>query len=118
MQLNNAIRKTAVGGALLGGSLNISGAEEARAANADEVVIERGISGKPHRGKVMAAIGANLTDIPFFSSGTCRKLMNEGYTGYLIRTSNDEMSGEGSSFQNIHSNEQENLNVLKNICAL
>jgi hypothetical protein len=39
------------------------------------------------------------------------KLHREGYTGYLIRTSNDEKSGGQSNAQNILDNEQEHLKV-------
>ena len=37
--------------------------------------------------------------------------MAEGYTGYLIRTTNDEKSGGGSIAENILSNEQEHLKM-------
>lgn len=78
-----------------------------------EVVIERDIPGKPHKNKVFAAIHAHLKDIPYYAGGTCAKFINEGYTGYIIRTSNDEQSGEGSSFQNILSNEQEHVKMAR-----
>lgn len=55
-----------------------------------EVVVERAASGKPHAGKVLALIEPHLDDGPIFAGGTIAKLLNEGYTGYLIRTSNDE----------------------------
>ena len=55
-----------------------------------DVVIERAVSGKPHTGKVLALITPHLDDGPFFASGTVTKLLNEGYTGVFIRTSNDE----------------------------
>ena len=44
----------------------------------------------PHQGKVLALITPHLDDGPFFASGTVAKLLQEGYTGYFIRTSNDE----------------------------
>ena len=46
-------------------------------------------------------------------AGLCAKLMAEGYTGYLIRTTNDETSGGQSSAQNILSNETEHANMAK-----
>jgi LmbE family N-acetylglucosaminyl deacetylase len=55
-----------------------------------EVVIERAVSGKPHQGKVLALVTPHLDDGPFFASGTITKLLDEGYTGVFIRTSNDE----------------------------
>jgi len=60
---------------------------------ADDLVIERNLPGKPHQGKVLAAVQAHSDDIPLFAAGTVAKLIDEGYTGYLIRLSNDEASG-------------------------
>ena len=34
-----------------------------------------------------------IADIPLFAGGTVAKLIDEGYTGYLIRVSNDEAAG-------------------------
>ncbi len=62
----------------------------AQTAATTEVVIERLVSGRPHKGKVLALITPHLDDGPFFASGTVTKLLNEGYTGVFIRTSNDE----------------------------
>src|SRR5688572_6269469 len=59
----------------------------------DDLVIERNQPGKPHQGKVLAAIQAHSDDIPLFAGGLVAKLVDEGYTGYLIRISNDESSG-------------------------
>lgn len=60
---------------------------------ASDLVIERNQPGKPHQGKVLAAIQAHSDDITLFCAGTVAKLVDEGYTGYLIRVSNDEKSG-------------------------
>src|SRR2546425_2806470 len=60
---------------------------------ADDLVIERNQPGKPHQGKVLAAVQAHSDDIPLFAGGTVAKLIDEGYTGYLIRVSNDEAAG-------------------------
>ena len=60
---------------------------------ADNLVIERNQPGKPHQGKVLAAFQAHSDDITLFCSGTVAKLIDEGYTGYLIRVSNDEKAG-------------------------
>jgi LmbE family N-acetylglucosaminyl deacetylase len=81
----------------------------------EHVNVERARSGKPHQGKVLVAIQANAGDIPILAAGTCAKLIDEGYTGYLVRTTNDDKSGEGSVFQNIKSNEQENLEMAKKL---
>jgi len=57
---------------------------------ADKIVIERPLPGKPHTGKVLLAINVHSDDIPLFAGGLVAKLMDEGYTGYLLRTSNDD----------------------------
>jgi len=56
----------------------------------DTIVIEKSAAGTPSAGKVLALITPHLDDGPIFASGTIAKLLKEGYTGYLIRTSNDE----------------------------
>jgi LmbE family N-acetylglucosaminyl deacetylase len=76
-------------------------------AHVGEVVVMKDQSGQPHKGKVFAAVHAHLDDIPYYASGLCAKLMREGYTGYLVRTTNDERSGGHSNAQNIYSNEQD-----------
>jgi LmbE family N-acetylglucosaminyl deacetylase len=78
-----------------------------------EISIERNRSGKPYAGKVFAAVHAHLSDVPYFASGLCAKLMAEGFTGYLIRTTNDETSGGKSAAQNILSNETEHAAMAK-----
>jgi LmbE family N-acetylglucosaminyl deacetylase len=60
---------------------------------ANDLVIERNHPGKPHQGKVLAAVQAHSDDITLGAGGTVAKLIDEGYTGYLIRLSNDESSG-------------------------
>ncbi len=78
-----------------------------------EITIERQRSGRPHEGKVFAAVHAHLSDVPYFAGGLCTKLMAEGYTGYLIRTTNDETSGEKSAAQNILANETEHAAMAR-----
>ena len=77
------------------------------------VTVERNMPGKPHKGKVFVAVHAHTSDIPKYASGTIAKLINEGYTGYLIRTSNDENNGSGTRFENILTNEEENQKIAK-----
>ena len=66
----------------------LSGA--ALAAQSTDVAIERAVTGTPHSGKVLALVTPHLDDGPIFAAGTIAKLLREGYTGYFIRTSNDE----------------------------
>ena len=76
-----------------------------------KVIVEKDQSGQPHRGKVFVAIHAHLDDVPYFAGGLCAKLMKEGYTGYIVRTSNDEKYGGRTIAENILSNEQEHLKM-------
>jgi LmbE family N-acetylglucosaminyl deacetylase len=56
-----------------------------------EVTVERAVNGMPHKGKVLLAVQAHSDDIPIFAAGTVAKLVQEGYTGYLVRATNDDM---------------------------
>ena len=79
-----------------------------------ELVIEKSREGKPHQGKVLAAIQPHSDDIPIFAGGTVAKLVSEGYTGYLIRTTNDDHAGAGNTVgEVISNNEVDNTNVAK-----
>ena len=55
------------------------------------VFLERSATGQPHAGKVLLALQAHSDDIPLSASGTVAKLIEEGYTGYLLRATNDDM---------------------------
>jgi len=81
---------------------------------ADSVVIEKYQPGKPHQGKVLAAIQPHCDDLPLFAGGTISKLINEGYEGYLIRTTNDDHAGKGETVGDvIKNNSQDNQAVAK-----
>ena len=116
MNRQSMFNKTALAGAGLVSAFH-TGPNDAWGARADvgEVVIERDQPGKPHKGKVLLAVHAHLDDIPYYCGGTCAKLINEGYTGYLLRTSNDEKCGGGTDAQNIKSNETENIKMAKSL---
>ncbi len=80
----------------------------------DEVVVEKLSEDKPHKGKVLAAIQPHCDDIAFYAAGTVAKLIYEGYTGYLIRTSNDDAAGSGASMgERVFNNERDNNAVAK-----
>ena len=86
----------------------------AQTAPTTDVVIERAVSGKPHTGKVLALITPHLDDGPFFASGTVTKLLNEGYTGVFIRTSNDEKDSYDLTLgETVLANEQDAKSFLK-----
>jgi hypothetical protein len=80
---------------LLAGSTLVSRFGPAAGAATDEpagnVFLERPAQGKPHQGKVLLAVQAHSDDIPLMAAGTVAKLIQEGYTGYLVRATNDDM---------------------------
>jgi len=63
----------------------------------EDFVIERPVEGRPHEGKVLAAIQPHCDDIALFAGGTVAKLIEEGYTAYMIRTSMDDIAGRGNT---------------------
>lgn len=83
------------------------------------VVIERAADGQPHKGKVLLAIQAHSDDIPLSAAGTVAKLIEEGYTGYLIRATNDDMGDApglgtpGTIGENVLGNERDNVEVAR-----
>ncbi|MBI3694048.1 MAG: PIG-L family deacetylase [Acidobacteria bacterium] len=79
-----------------------------------EVFLEREQPGQPHKGKVLAAIQPHCDDVPLFAAGAVLKLIREGYTGILIRTTNDEMAGRGRTMgQVVLNNENDNFAVAR-----
>ena len=79
-----------------------------------EITVERYQPGQPHRGKVLAAIQPHNDDVPIFAGGTVAKLIEEGYTGYLIRTSNDDHAGRGDTVgEVILNNERDNFKTAE-----
>ncbi len=87
---------------------------ENHASTNDEVIIERLLEGRPHQGKVLAVIQPHCDDIAYFAAGTVAKLIYEGYTGFLIRTTNDDAAGAGESMgERVLNNEKDNEAVAK-----
>ena len=54
--------------------------------NENEIVIEHAVSGRPHEGKVLAAIQPHSDDIPIFAGGTVAKLMEHKVIEHLQKT--------------------------------
>ena len=82
--------------------------------SSDELVIEREQTGRPHEGKVLAAIQPHSDDIPIFAGGLVAKLIHEGYKGYLIRTTNDDAAGRGNTrAESILNDERDTERVAK-----
>jgi LmbE family N-acetylglucosaminyl deacetylase len=84
-----------------------------------EIFFERAAEGTPHKGKVLLAVQAHSDDIPLMAAGTVAKLIQEGYTGYLIRATNDDMGDApglgtpGSIGDNVLGNERDNNEVAR-----
>ncbi len=101
----------AVAGAFAGGLAN---AQTAAPAPSSELVFERAADGTPHRGKTLALIAPHLDDGPIFAGGTIAKLLREGYSGYFIRTSNDEKDSFSSSLgETVLANERDVAEFVK-----
>jgi LmbE family N-acetylglucosaminyl deacetylase len=73
--------------------------------------LEKAQPGQPHKGKVMAAIQPHSDDLAIFCGGTVAKLVAEGYTGYMIHATNDDMGDDtgtpGTIGENVLRNERE-----------
>src|SRR5262245_56806450 len=113
MNRRGFIARPVSGGALLGAGVTLPLQNEMGGnAETSEVVIERDQSRQPYKGKVLAAIQPHCDDLPLFAGGTVLKLIREGYSGILIRTSNDEMAGRGATVgEVVINNERDNFEV-------
>jgi LmbE family N-acetylglucosaminyl deacetylase len=73
--------------------------------------LERPLPGTPHKGKTLAAIQPHADDVALLCAGTVAKLLREGYSGYMIRATNDDMGDDvgepGSIGENVLRNERE-----------
>jgi LmbE family N-acetylglucosaminyl deacetylase len=84
-----------------------------------QFVLERPMPGQPHNGKVLLAVQAHSDDIPLSASGTVAKLIEEGYTGYLVRATNDDMGDavglgtQGTIGEHVLGNERDNGEVAQ-----
>jgi LmbE family N-acetylglucosaminyl deacetylase len=84
-----------------------------------EVFLERAAEGTPHKGKVLLAVQAHSDDIPLTAAGTVAKLVKEGYTGYLLRATNDDMGDApglgtpGTIGDHVLGNERDNAEVAR-----
>jgi LmbE family N-acetylglucosaminyl deacetylase len=92
---------------------------QSAAPGTGRIVLERSLQGQPHTGKVLLAVQAHSDDIPLFASGTVAKLIEEGYTGYLIRATNDDMGDAvglgtpGTIGEHVLGNERDTAEVAK-----
>jgi LmbE family N-acetylglucosaminyl deacetylase len=114
------LRRNFVGTMITGSSLaRLLHAQEQGPLRPAGVFLERPVSGQPHRGKVLLALQAHADDIPLFAAGTVAKLIEEGYTGYLVRATNDDMGDAaglgtpGTIGENVLSNERDNAEIAR-----
>jgi len=100
-----------------GGAVSLFTASQLSAqtpASAGDISIERAATGEPHKGKVLALITPHLDDGPSLACGTVTKLLKEGYTGYFIRTSNDEKDSYDLTLgETVAANERDTREFLK-----
>jgi len=117
MNRRGFIGRTLQSGVWLGASAAATPQTQMReTAGQAEAVIERDGEGQPHKGKVLAAIQPHCDDLPLFAGGAILKLIREGYSGVLIRTSNDEMAGRGDSVgEVVLNNERDNFEVARRL---
>jgi LmbE family N-acetylglucosaminyl deacetylase len=120
MKRRSFITKSIVAGSLIPFGYSLSGMTAVSNSGMfsieknEEIYIEKNAEGKPHEGKVLAVIQPHNDDIPLFAGGTVAKLIHEGYTGYLIRTTNDEAAGRGDTTgERVLNNEKDNETLVK-----
>src|SRR5215468_5232902 len=93
--------------------------QQAPAPAAGRIVLEGPMPGRPHQGKTLLAVQAHSDDIPLSASGTVAKLIEEGYTGYLVRATNDDMGDAiglgtpGTIGEHVLGNERDNAEVAR-----
>lgn len=95
-------------------------AQEAKADETPQAApLERAAAGTPHKGKVLLAVQAHSDDIPLMAGGVVAKLVKEGYTGYLLRATNDDMGDApglgtpGTVGDHVLGNERDNAEVAR-----
>ena len=75
-------------------SIGIAGGSSAHDLASGAPFLERPQTGLAHQGKVLAAIQPHSDDLAIICGGTVAKLVKEGYTGYMIRATNDDMGDD------------------------
>jgi LmbE family N-acetylglucosaminyl deacetylase len=114
--LRRCFLSSIVAGATFGRSVKAQGQQQPGTAG---VVVEGPASGQPHKGKVLLAVQAHSDDIPLSAAGTVAKLIEEGYTGHLLRATNDDMGDApglgtvGTIGENVLGNERDNAEVAR-----
>ena len=114
------LRRNLLSGLVTAGALpGLPGFQQQPSATTGGVTLERPATGQPHKGKVLLAVQAHSDDIALEASGTVAKLIEEGYTGYLVRATNDDMGDArglgtvGTIGENVLGNEHDNAHIAE-----
>src|SRR5690349_8744381 len=114
------LRRNFFGTVLAGSALaRLARSQQPPPQGAGRVFLERPATGQPHKGKVLLALQAHSDDIPLSASGTVAKLIEEGYTGYLVRATNDDMGDAvglgtpGTIGDNVLGNQRDNAELAR-----
>lgn len=79
-----------------------------------EIVLESWSDARPSEGRVFAAVFPHADDLSIFAAGTALKLLHEGYSGYLIKTTNDDKdSYDLSAAETVHRIDGETREVVE-----
>lgn len=77
-----------------------------------DIPFEDWLEGRPHTGRCFAAVFPHSDDLTIFAGGLARKLVQEGFTGYFIKITNDDKDSFGlSAGDTIRAIETETENV-------
>jgi LmbE family N-acetylglucosaminyl deacetylase len=114
------LRRDFCGGLAAAGALaRIGRGQITRSPAPPNVVFERASAGRPHAGKVLLVCQAHSDDVPLMAAGTVAKLIEEGYTGVLVRASSDDMGDApglgtlGTVGDHVKGNERDNAEVAR-----
>ncbi|HZQ55896.1 MAG TPA: PIG-L family deacetylase [Bryobacteraceae bacterium] len=64
-------------------------------------------AGRPFAGRVLVVVTCHADDFSIFAGGSIQKLIDQGYTGYLVRVTDDEKSGGPDPQHNAAQNDRE-----------
>jgi LmbE family N-acetylglucosaminyl deacetylase len=62
---------------------------------------------RPFAGRVLVVVTCHADDFSIFAGGSIQKLIDQGYTGYLVRVTDDEKSGGPDPQHNAAQNDRE-----------
>jgi len=113
------LRRNLLSGFVAAGTLSSLPGPAPQPVTAGGVFLERPLAGQPHQGKVLLALQAHSDDIALEASGTVAKLIEEGYAGYLVRATNDDMGDSpglgtvGTIGENVLGNERDTARIAE-----